>query len=66
MYISNSIKFILQKRSDSPEKFRIMLTRMQIEILISSLESTLKVQGLASLGMGRRMGILYTGYADTN
>lgn len=43
-----------------------MLTRMQIEILISSLESTLKVQGLASVGMGRRMGILYTGYADTN
>lgn len=42
-----------------------MLTRMQIEILISSLESTLKVQGLASVGMGR-MGILYTGYADTN
>ena len=65
-YISNSIKFILQKRSDSWEKFRIMLTCMQVEILISSLQSTLKVQGLASLRMGRRMRILYSGYADTN
>lgn len=50
MYISNSIKFILQKRSYSWDKFRIMLTRMLIEKLISSsLQSTFKVQGLTSL-----------------
>lgn len=41
-----------------------MLTWMQAEILISSLQSTLKVQGLASLRMGEEDENII--YADTN
>lgn len=53
VYFKEYKVFILQKRSYSWEQFRIMLTRMLIEELISSyLESTFKVQGQTSLFWG--------------